>query len=262
MDVDVSALMSSLGWWENFEFYACAVVFLGVAGEIVADFTKIVKDEVIKKRFAMASAVALLLGIGGELAGLIKVSILTGDIIVALNQEIISTTRAASIARDAASTAKSAAADAKDYSKQAQMDASRARKDADDERIARIRLQSQTDRLKRQIAYRTLTEEQRAILLSILKPEAPQDLYLVIAPEPESTSFANEISQVLHLAGWNTEFHPSNWGTVEHYPEGVVIMISDVSKPPVGIEIHVMNFPMVGEGKFALFVGLKPKTQN
>jgi hypothetical protein len=30
----------------------------------------------------------------------------------------------------------------------------------------------------------------------------------------------------------------------------------------VGVEVHVMNFPMAGEGKFALFVGVKPKNKN
>jgi hypothetical protein len=99
MSVDVSAFMSSLGYWEKFEYFACGVVFLGVAGEIVADFTKIIKDEHFKKRFAKASAIALLLGLGGELVSLIKVSIVTGQIITGLNEETKSTSRAASTAQ-------------------------------------------------------------------------------------------------------------------------------------------------------------------
>jgi hypothetical protein len=88
MDVDVSALMSSLGRSETFEYFAC-VVFLGVAGEIVADFTRIIKNKSCKRKFALLSAITLLVGIGGELAGPIKVSILTGKIIFALEGETL-----------------------------------------------------------------------------------------------------------------------------------------------------------------------------
>jgi hypothetical protein len=129
--------------------------------------------------------------------------------------------------------------------------------------------------VRRQAAFRTLTEEQKATLLSLLKADAPQELYFLSDPDPESTSFGDQISGGLNAAGWKTVGHPYNWGTVEHYPEGVELMIADVSKPAprgaavlqgalkkVGIQANGVSFVMVGEGKFALFVGLKPKSKD
>jgi hypothetical protein len=132
--------------------------------------------------------------------------------------------------------------------------------------------QSQLEDLKRQQAPRTLTEKQKNLLFSLLKPEGPQELYFVSAPDPESQGYADEISSVLNSAGWKTSVHPYNWGTIERYPEGVEILLSDVKKPAprgaavlqgalktIGVEANGVSFGMVGEGQFALFIGLKPK---
>jgi hypothetical protein len=135
--------------------------------------------------------------------------------------------------------------------------------------------QAQADALKREQTPRTLSKEQRATLLELLKPEAPQELYFVCAPDPESTGYGDEITSVLSAAGWKTVVHPYNWGTLEHYTEGVQIWVADVKKPvprgaamlqvalkKIGVDAEGASFFMIEEGKFGLYVGLKPKSQK
>jgi hypothetical protein len=80
-------------------------------------------------------------------------------------------------------------------------------------------------------APRVLTKKQRDTLFSLLKLEAPQELYLVSALDQESRNFSNMLMAVLTEAGWKVVPHPPNWGTIESYPDGLELLVPDVTKP-------------------------------
>jgi hypothetical protein len=146
---------------------------------------------------------------------------------------------------------------ARDSSTTAQQDASAAQKEAAE--------------LRHQQAGRALSAQQKAQLLSLLKLESPQELYFLSAPDSESQTFADQLFAILRAAGWKTSLPPYNWGTVQHYPVGVVILTADLKNAPrgavvlqgslkkIGIESSGLSFEMVPAGKFGLFVGLKPQ---
>jgi hypothetical protein len=130
----------------------------------------------------------------------------------------------------------------------------------------------EAEKLKEQQGYRELTETQKAQLIALLKPYAPQTLYFICAPDSETTTFADEIASALDAAGWKTKGPPYNWGTITHYTAGVQIQVADVTKPvsqgasvlqaaliKVGVHTDASNFPMVGPNGFLLYVGLRPK---
>jgi hypothetical protein len=87
MSTEVASLLSTLGWWEVAEYAACAVVFIGVLGETIASRFK--DENRNKKRLERLSAIVLLVGLAGELVGLISASKLTGKIIATLKENAI-----------------------------------------------------------------------------------------------------------------------------------------------------------------------------
>jgi hypothetical protein len=124
--------------------------------------------------------------------------------------------------------------------------------------------------LQEQAEQRQLSSEQEAQLGSLLKPLAPQEIYFICAPDPESNRFADQISRVLNSAGWKTELHPYNWGTLERFSEGIQVWVKDIKQPnraaatlqaalrSVGVHSVGLNFSMLEEGRIALYVGSKP----
>jgi hypothetical protein len=129
--------------------------------------------------------------------------------------------------------------------------------------------------LKYEQGYRELSKDQRAQLIAILKPYAPQKYYFVCAPDAETTEYADEIVDALKSAGWEAIGLGSNWGMITHQGEGVWVQVSDVSKPAphgavvlqtalrkVGIDAGGGSYPMVGEDGFLLYVGLRPKPKQ
>lgn len=89
-------------------------------------------------------------------------------------------------------------------------------------------------KVEKRTDHRVLTENQKGILVSLLKRDGPQELYLVRAPDPESQHYADEIDSALSSAGWKAVTQPYNWGTWLTYPDGVEIMVEDTKNPPRG----------------------------
>jgi hypothetical protein len=257
---------------------ATAVVIVGVIGEFVAGFTDLFGVREKKERHERIGKISTLLVIAGLAAELLshnRSSKYSQQINATLNETAAAANEQAAQANRQAGEANRDAGEARRDAAQLQKDADLLRKDAEKERLARVQLETQLDRLRRHTAYRTLTDRQKSVLFSILKSHSPQQLYFISATDPEATSYGDQISGVLNAAGWKTESHPSNWGTVEHYSEGVSVMVADITKPAlpaavilqralvqVGIEASAVSFGMVGEGHFALYVGLKPKAKD
>ena len=111
-------------------------------------------------------------------------------------------------------------------------------------------------------------------LISLLKPDGPQEIYFVRATDPESQHFANEIEGALASAGWKPVMQPYNWGTWLTFPNGVEIMVQDIKDPPrfavslqialmkIGIKALPVSFNMVGKGRVALYIGPNPRLKE
>jgi len=84
------ALESSLRSWEFVEYAATAVVFVGAIGEFLAEFTDIfnLKHDPLKKHLlGKLSTIILVIGLAGELLGVVQTSQLSGRIIASLQEK-------------------------------------------------------------------------------------------------------------------------------------------------------------------------------
>ncbi len=118
---------------------------------------------------------------------------------------------------------------------------------------------------------RTLTKLQKATLFSLLKPEAPQQFILFLAPDPEAQRFADKIIAVMTSAGWKSFFPPNNFPKLQNSPPFIWIFLGDVNKSipraastlrtalkKIGIEAQYVPLTMLTENQFALYIGPKP----
>jgi hypothetical protein len=87
----IAALSSKLGWWDWVAYISTGLVFVGVAGESIAELTRWISryseewNDWIKK----ASALLLIVGLAAELISLVRTSELTGRLVATLNQEAV-----------------------------------------------------------------------------------------------------------------------------------------------------------------------------
>ena len=165
----MSSLENSLSVWECIEYAASAVVLLGVVGEYCASFTKIPKSDTERIRLEKGSTLLLIFGLSIELLSLVKTSQLSGQMIARLNFE----------------------------SADARKEAARLGKVAEDERLARVKLEQQE-------ANRDITAEEFSELSSRLSRFAGQRAVIDVFPVTfEHVAIAGEILGVLVNARWN-----------------------------------------------------------
>jgi hypothetical protein len=195
MSVDVPSLLTSLGRWEIAEYVACGVVFLGVAGETVADLTKLIKIRKCRKIIERVSAVVLLIGLAGELTSLIKASELSGKIIAALNDNAIAANRAATSAENDAVQARLEIA-------RLQKEAASLQKQAEDEHFARVQLQTA-------IEPRNLSAKDEKEITEACRPFAKPDVkVLVMGTIGDAYRLAIQIAAALRDAGFTVDLQP------------------------------------------------------
>jgi hypothetical protein len=88
---ETSALQSRLGCWEFADYVATGVVFIGVLGELLTEFTNCFRTKGDKDRETKINKifmVILLVGLAGELAALVPTSKLTSKITEILRNDI------------------------------------------------------------------------------------------------------------------------------------------------------------------------------
>lgn len=177
---DISLLQSALTWWEYLDYAATFVVFIGVLGELLAEFTNVFKTKNTKSREKKATlifTVVLLVGLAGELAALIRTSRLTGQITAILRNDIVAAYKSANEATVKASAANERAAKAD---------------------LARVQLQER-------MAWRRLSKEQQTAFCTAIPPEQTASFYVLSSPQdPEAWQYANDFSEAL------TKFRLSN----------------------------------------------------
>jgi hypothetical protein len=192
MSVDVPSLLTSLGRWEIAEYAACAVVFLGVLGEAIASRFK---DETRKTRLARFSEYVLLAGLAGEFAGLINAAKLTGQIIEALNENAITAGQAATAAENDAVQARLEIA-------RLQKENASLRKEAEDERLARVQLQTA-------ITPHLLSSKEQKEITEACRPFAGTDVrVLVMGTIGDAWQLAIQVAGALRDAGFTVDLQP------------------------------------------------------
>jgi hypothetical protein len=146
----------------------------------------------------------------------------------------------------------------------------KANDDAKDARNKAVLAEAQAEEVRQANAYRTLSPQQKETLLTALKAAGPETLYFICSPDPESQQYFSELSGVLTSAGWKLEMHPYNWGTIETYPSGVQVWVSDPNDAPRGaamlqaalkkvdVDAQGLKFFMMKKDNFTLYVGPKP----
>ena len=80
---EVASIAGKLSFWEFIEYASEALVFLGCAGEFVAEYTKW-RTEQYRHTLGRRSLLFLTLGIGAGLFSLIQTNALSGQVIGAL----------------------------------------------------------------------------------------------------------------------------------------------------------------------------------
>jgi hypothetical protein len=129
-------------------------------------------------------------------------------------------------------------------------------------------LQSDLDRLKRESLPRTLSEQQKQILLANLKAGGTYELTVRHSPTLESQEFAAQLSAILVAAGWKINPHPP-FRYITNDAAGVFIVVNKIDAPPeganvlqgaleaIGISAAGVGSDSTAEGTFELYVGQK-----
>jgi len=87
MMLDKIALASLIERWGPIEDASTAVVLLGVIGELIAELTPVIRSERSKKRLAVISTLAVIIGIAGELFTQHRLSAYNGELIALVNND-------------------------------------------------------------------------------------------------------------------------------------------------------------------------------
>lgn len=191
---DISGLQSALAFWEQLDYLATIVVFLGVLGELLAEFTNLFRTrdhEHRKKAATVTSTVILLVGLAGELPALIRTSTLTGRITEALRNDVSSAYQSACQATLAASNVNE-----------------RAKRLAGENLNLAIRLEQERQRtleLERKLAPRFLTASESAAVTRALRPYAGHEIRVMRLGDAEAGQYADQFIRAINAAGWNVD---------------------------------------------------------
>jgi hypothetical protein len=187
----ISSLWSSLGFWNPVECASLVVVVVAVAAEYVADIWKWPKDRKRRRRFSAWAGILLIVGLAVELLATSRTISISGKEIAVLGK---------------------AAADADEH-------AAEANKSAEDERIARIKLEGI-------IASRSMSGPEMNVLFEKAKRFAGQKVDIFVFDNSwDSSGLRAQIETVLVGAEWKVH----TWFVV---PNGIV---------PIGVRISVAD---------------------
>ncbi len=163
---DASSLARSLSRWEVAEYFACALVALGCAGEYVSEFTNWLTagDEEREKRLAKRSTLLLIASLALELVCLVRTNSLSGQLIGSLSDKASSADAKAESALDKSVIAENKATGADIRSGKAQEKADAVGKKADDLLTKYENAERELIELKAKSLPRRLSSQQTELL--------------------------------------------------------------------------------------------------
>jgi hypothetical protein len=202
---DISGLQARLDFWELFDRIALIVVFLGVLGELLAEFTNVFKtqnDEKRKKSFTVAFSLVLLVGLAGEFLAVRRTSRLGNDITAILRSDIATAFKSAGDAGIEASQANNRAAQANEHARELENQNLKLAQKLETERIARVQLQTAIE------PQRLSTKEQDEITEACRQFVKPDVHILVQGTIGEGMFLAIAVKEALRKAGFAVEYEP------------------------------------------------------
>jgi uncharacterized protein YdbL (DUF1318 family) len=185
---DLAALKSSLEFWEIVEYVATTTVLIGVVGEYVAEFTKFAEKRGIERKLGKLSTLILIVGLAAELLGLVRTSQLSGHLVASLEEQSSQATYDAAEANERAKKYQDSIAEANAR-------AAEAMKAAEQERLARVKIEEK-------LAWRDLNPEKQRRVEAKLKKFTGTEFEIRVFQEPEALHLLNIMVEILHLAGW------------------------------------------------------------
>jgi len=213
---DISRLQSALTWWEYAEYAATLVVFFGVLGELLAEFTNVFKtkdNEVREKRVTLIFTVVLLVGLAGELTALVETSNVTSKITEILRNDIAA-------AYKSAADATIEAGKANERGKELENQNLKLAIKLEEEKEKRLEIEGK-------LAPRFLTSRQRADMLASLRAHVGNRITIVMLGDAEALSYAIQIDGVFNDAQWNVQ---------RNY-------IGTLSRPVYGLQCKIASRP-------------------
>jgi hypothetical protein len=235
MVTDISSLQSELTWWEWFDYGATLVVFVGVLGELLAEFTNGFKTDGNKKRekrFTLVFTIILLVGLAGELNALIRTSALTGQITTTLRNDITAAYKSFGDAAVEASRANERA-------QQIEQENLRLKIELEKERRARAKVTAA-------IAPRRLTPEQQKAITEAVRPFAKPGVKIVVRYTlGTGRVLGTQVWNALHDAGFDVVDEPYGLGWYELAVSGP-FEYRDTEEAIVRALLQKGNLPMEG----------------
>jgi hypothetical protein len=217
MITDNASLESALDFWDWFEYGATALVLIGVIGEYVADFTRVSESNKWKNLVGKISTLLLIVGISGELLGLVKISEYSGKIIALLNERAARAIKDAGDAMQKAAEAESHLAGARKDAAEARERAAKAEKATEDEKVERLKLE-------KQVAPRRLPKEQReAVAAALTKFKGRVVRVISLSMDVESDILAAQIILALRRAAISVEDLRGKFSIMGGSPVGIII---------------------------------------
>lgn len=251
---DISGLQQALSYWELADYFATGVVFVGVLGELLAEFTNLFATKDNKgreKRVTLIFTVVLLLGLGGELAAMIRTSQLTSEMTKILRNDIVSAYKSAGDAAVEAGRANERAAKANERAEQLAKENTTLRGDFE-KATAQARLKQEELRRQNLATEAELSEAEAKVegerktrleleqslaprvlgfqigpgaktTFDELKPFAGTNVAFVILTEAEARRAAQEIQNVLMFAGWKATSVDYSADIFPGFYDGVIV---------------------------------------
>jgi hypothetical protein len=290
-DVSEQTLQAAVDWWESAVLLVSALLTVATAlaavfayrayvwhrkhreTQLTGDLHELHRAEVKSSQHERLSQIASLAGVVLSLLGLVASGGYTSRNHQLSDLQNDSRTKLAQTAQGAAAKAEQAINDLDKANGRLTATETELGKTENDLKNADTELAEAKTRLRileDDRVPRTLTKKQKDVLLALLKPEAPQELFILRAPDQESVIYAAAIQTVLSESGWKVVPYPGP-GTLASYPDGLELLVADVTKPvsrgafklqesftKIGLSLPAASFPFSKDG-FGIYVGPKPK---
>jgi hypothetical protein len=123
----------------------------------------------------------------------------------------------------------------------AQQNTEAAKREASIAHVLEQQANEQIEEVRKRNAPRVLTQEQKKKFVGIMRAGKPHDIIVWHAPDLESQTYADEISDALREAGWTLTLPP--FRILQRSVPGIVILVHDIKvpEPEAGLLQHALK---------------------
>jgi hypothetical protein len=228
---EIDALKSSLDWWFVVEYVSTAIVFIGVVGEYIAEFTRFAESRQLVRPLGKISTLVLIVGLAGELVSLGRTHVISGQLTAFLEERVATAEeRTKQLDKDLAT---------------ARVEIEQTKERTEQEKLERIKIEEK-------LADRDLSPDQQDQLVNTLKKFAGRTVRIVIkyAAENEVAHIGDQIEEVFRRSGWLIRgSHVERAGTTVALQEyrGIMVGVEVGADLPVLIAAWAVTSSFVDE---------------